>query len=175
VRYPRELPQRVARTLPAEPEFPFVLAAPAAPDAAIDALFRRSFGSAAPREPLHFVARAADGTVAAYVHYIGFKPGVYLCGGLCVAPRAYRALSPGARRQVAQAGSLSRWLLARSIAALEAKRAVFAFTGDARSRRDVLALGFEPAAGPYLVVQWHAAPREDRAGLVAVVATLGPF
>jgi hypothetical protein len=161
--------------LEARTEFPFVVATVDQPDDAIDRLFRKSFGSAAPREPIHFVAmRGADRAVAGYVHFIPYKPGVYLCGGLCVATSIYRTLSAEERCAVADNGSLSRWLLAQAIAALAEKQAVFAYSGDARSRRDTLALGFAPA-GEHLLVQWHSAPVHLRNRLIDDVNRLGPF
>jgi len=154
----------------------FVLGQPDAPDAAIAALFRRAFGSAPPREPFHFVAYPREGGApAAYVHYIEYKPGVFLCGGLCVDARVYRQLSGGERESVSREGSLSRWLLARSIEALPRKQAVFAFTGNIQSGRDGLALGFVKVAAPHLLVQWHACAVDARAARVAEVAALGPF
>lgn len=156
--------------------FPFALQRPDEPDAAIAALFRRVFGAEPPREPWHFAAYPrAGGPVAAYVHYIECRPGIFLCGGLCVDARAYRKLAAPLRGRIARDGSLSRWLLARSIEALPAKQAVFGYIGSAQSRRDALALGFEPVAAPHLYVQWHACPPDLRAARTAEVAALGPF
>jgi hypothetical protein len=160
-----------------EPSFPFVVERVDDPDARIDALFAKCFGAAAPREPLHFTAVRAGSPrrVAGYVHFLPYKPGIFLCGGLCVDSAIYRTLTPPERERVAQRGSLSRWLSEQSIALLESKQAVFAYTGDARSRRDAAALGFEPARAPHLFVQWHQAPAADRGGMVEDVARLGPF
>ena len=141
---------------------------------AASALFRRAFGADPPTFPRHFLA-LRGGDVVGYVHYTAFEPGVYLCGGLCVDQRVYRALSPAQREALAARGSLSRWLLEASIAALGAKRAVFAYTGDTRSRRDVLALGFVPAAGRYLLAQWHEEAMAARATLVRRIEAQGPF
>jgi hypothetical protein len=155
--------------------FPFSLACPAEPDAAMDALFRRSFGSPAPREPHHFAARHSGGGTWAYVHYIEAEAGVYLCGGLCVDARVYRRLTTRQRARIARMGSLSRWISDRSIAMLPRKRAVFAYTGDARSQRDAAALGFVAAREPHLLVQWHGEPPQGRAALVDRVVALGRF
>ena len=102
-------------------------------------------------------------------------PGVYLCGGLCVDTRVYRSLDAPSRATISREGSLSRWLIERSIAALAPLRAVFAYTGDARSRRDAFAVGYVPAAGDHLLVQWHGEPATSRAALVARVEKLGRF
>ena len=152
----------------------------------VEALFRRSFeGRAAPRVPRHYVAflRATQETFG-YIHYHPFEPGVYLCGGLCVDASLYRRLGSAERDALRKQGSLSRWLIRESTAALEDRRAVFAFTGNTLSRRDALALGYVSTA-PYLhlfsrarrhlLVQWHATGEEDRKALVRRVASGGPF
>jgi hypothetical protein len=140
------------------------------------ALFRRCFRSEPPEYRRHFVAmRPSDELVAGYIHFTEFERGVYLCGGLCIDARLYRRLSPGERAAIAGRGSLSRWLLDEGIAALGHKRAVFAYTGNILSRRDVFALGFVPAAGRFLLVQWHQEPGHSREALVRRVEALGPF
>lgn len=166
----------IAQTI-SGPEAAFrVIEMPAADDR-IDALFRKSFGSPAPTMPRHFAAFAnADPTRAAgYVHYTAYEPGVFLLGGLCVDSAIYRLLSDDQRQAIAGAGSLSRWLMQRSIAALGERRAIFGYTGDVRTRRDSAALGFVRVREPYLFAQWHDAPEDERDALVARVAALGPF
>ena len=145
--------------------------APAAP------LFRRSFGAEPPSIPRHFVAvpRFDADQVSAYVHFRECEPGVYLCGGLCVDTRVYRRMSAQTRTQLKSAGSLSRWLSDTSIGMLGRKRAVFAYTGNVRSRRDAFALGFELTGHPHLLVQWHDEPQAKRGELLSDVARLGPF
>lgn len=149
-----------------------------APDERVDALFRRSFGTPAPREPRHFVAthrRGAREHVVAYIHFTEWRPGVYLCGGLCVDERVYRTLTAPERSVVAARGSLSRWLSDEAISALPAKIAVFAYTGNTRSRRDAAAIGFVPLDVPNLFVQWHGFDSDQQGPLVRAVAELGPF
>ncbi len=146
------------------------------PDAV--ALFRRAFGADLPTEPCHFVASMSIGgrdKAVGYVHFISFAPMVYLCGGLCIDSAVYRQLSEPQRRAVAACGSLSRWLLEASIAGLGPKEAVFAYTGDVRTRRDVIALGFAIVKEPYLLVQWHGPPSSHRVELVERVGAHGPF
>jgi hypothetical protein len=157
--------------------FPFTLeeTAQAGPEA--ERLFRRKFGAAPPDFPRHFVARSRGETpaVAAYIHFTAAAPGVYLVGGLCVDTRIYRTLTREERERVAAAGSLSRWVIERSTRALGARRAVYAFTGNTLSVRDALALGYEPAHGKHLYVQWHGEPAAGRAALTERIAQLGPF
>ena len=150
-------------------------------------VFERAFHGRPPEAPRHFVAtlaREGADSVAAYVHFRAFEPSVYLVGGLCVDTPIYRKLTPKERSLVAGYGSLSRWLLRAATVELGAKRAVFAYTGDLRSRRDVLALGYvAPRSGlpwfsrarKYLLVQWHDEPEADRSALVKRVAAIGPF
>lgn len=142
------------------------------------ALFERSFNASPPDFPRHFVVRKAqepERGVCGYIHYTEFEPGVYLLGGLCVDARLYRRLAPEIRGEIAGHGSLSRWLLVRSIEGLGPKCAVFAHTGNAISRRDGEAVGFVQASGRHLIVQWHDEPPESRASLVLRVEALGPF
>jgi peptidoglycan/xylan/chitin deacetylase (PgdA/CDA1 family) len=155
--------------------FPLALREVATLDDDVADLFRRSFGSDPPDFPRHFVARDPDGQVVGYVHFTQQEPEVFLVGGLCVDFRAYRRMSNGERDVVALEGSISRWILSESIAALGSKRAVFAYTGNTMSRRDVLALGFVPASGRYLLVQWHGEPAGERPPLVSRITAAGAF
>jgi hypothetical protein len=153
------------------------------PDSGSIELFERAFKSPPPMEPRHFVAilQRKDGSdnahrVGGYIHFSRFEDGVFLCGGLCIDWRLYRALSRDERAEIAGQGSLSRWLSLKSIASLGDRTAVFAYTGDRRSRRDALALGFETTRAPFLLVQWHGAiPDSSRAALISRVEAHGPF
>ena len=150
----------------------------AKPDAPVTALFMRSFKAPPPDHPRHFVAlhvAPVGREVCAYVHLTPLEHDVFLLGGLCVDPSIYRRMTPGERHEVAGHGSMSRWLLAQSIELAGSKRAVFAYTGNALTRRDCLALGFLAAAGPYLLVQWHDQPASERDALIRRVERLGPF
>jgi hypothetical protein len=167
----------MAETTSTQASFPFVLQELDQPNAQAQRLFMRSFRSAAPDYPRHFIAvrrTPAGDEVSAYIHFTAWQPGVFLCGGLCVDTRVYRRLTAGERKQVADAGSLSRWCTDQSILALGPKRAVFAYTGDHRSRRDGFAIGSLPV-GRYLIVQWHDEPLEQRDALVRRVEALGAF
>ena len=157
--------------------FPFAIAELPAADDRVESLFRKSFGAPAPTIPRHFIAfRIGDlERAAGYVHYTSYGPGLFLLGGLCVDASIYRMLSSSERRQVSDVGSLSRWLMKQSIAELGAMRAVFGYTGDVRSRRDILAIGFTQAAIPYLFAQWHSEPTSMRERTIGEVAALGPF
>jgi hypothetical protein len=139
-------------------------------------LFERSFGTQPPDFPWHFVAiHTASGKVCGYVHYTEHSPGIYLCGGLCVDARIYRQISRAERDAIAAKGSISRWLSDVSIHRLPAKRAVFAFTGNLRSRNDAIALGFVSAVPPHLWVQWHTTDAPTRRRLQEEVQGIGPF
>lgn len=157
---------------------PFIVREVAEPGDVVEALFRKTFRAAAPRTPRHFVAvleRGGTRRVAAYLHATVQEPGVFLMGGLVVDTRVYRLLTPEEREAVSSQGSLSRWLIARTTDLLGPKRAAFAFTGNLLSQRDSLALGYQPARGPHLLVQWHDEPLASRAALVARIAAIGGF
>jgi hypothetical protein len=153
------------------------------PDGAAIGLFERAFKSPPPTDPRHFVAilrrkddRRNGHGLGGYIHFIRFEDGVFLCGGLCIDSRLYRTLSRDEREAIARQGSLSRWLASNSIAALGRTNAVFAYTGDKRSRSDAFAIGFIPTEAPFLLVQWHdALPDSARAALVSRVVAHGPF
>lgn len=159
-------------------EWPFSVEELASPGADVDSLFRRLFKTPPPDFPRHFVVRfrsESGSRLAAYMHFTAQEPGVYLLGGLGVDTRVYRLVQPGVRHRLAEEGSLSRWFLHEAIAALGSKRAVFAYTGDIRSRRDAHAIGMVDARPPYLFVQWHEEPQATRSALVERIAALGPF
>ena len=150
------------------------------PTEGVRELFRRSFHSVPPDEPRHFVALLEPSgrpgpETAGYVHFTQIESSVYLCGGLCVDARLYRTMTAAQRAMVAAVGSLSRWLSVEAIHGLGQKRAVFAYTGDARSRRDALAIGFVPTEYRHLFVQWHAEAEDRRGALIERIGALGPF
>ena len=157
---------------------PFVVREIENPDAKAAELFHAAFGASIPTFPRHFTAmlrRNGSERIAAYVNLRAFDEGVFLCGGLCVDPRVYRLISEEERSRVAAEGSLSRWLSKTAIASLGRKRAVFAYSGDTRSRRDAAALGFVATGSPHLLVQWHHEPQESRHALVRRVEAMGAF
>lgn len=159
-------------------EFPFTCEELDQPNSQAKALFARTFRSEPPSEGRHFVswfqAEGRERRVAGYIHFYPWSPGVFLCGGLCVDPTIYRLLSKEQRAAVRESGSLARWLVDTSISMLGPKRAVFAYTGNAHSRRDGFILGSVPA-GKYLIVQWHEEPEAGRQKLIARISELGAF
>ena len=157
--------------------FPFQICEFDRPDERVRALFDKQFHAPPPDFPRHFVAVLNQNShaISGYVHFTAHEPGVFLLGGLCVDSLVYRQLTANDRAIVAAEGSLARWLMKNSIQRLGPLRAVFGYTGDTRSRRDTAALGFVPAAQPYLIVQWHQQPFATRAALVEAIVNLGPF
>lgn len=158
-------------------QMPFHVAELERPDADVDRLFRRLFHADPPDFPRHFVVRVdtTDGVrLAAYMHFTPHEAGVFLLGGLGVDASTYRMLTPEVRTALAAEGSLSRWFLRRAIDGLGPKRAVFAYTGDTRSRRDAHAIGMLPV-GKFLFVQWHDEPEPLRGALLSRIEALGPF
>lgn len=157
--------------------FPFRLKEVDKPDERVISLFQKSFGALPPVQPRHFCAICQrNESLAAYIHYKEQEPGVFLIGGLCVDSRTYKNnLTAHQRKIVSNEGSLSRWVLDRSIASLGKKRAIFAYTGNTCSRRDIISLGFVSVQEPYLFVQWHEEPKSERQKLINKIGLLGPF
>lgn len=139
-------------------------------------LFRRAFRAEPPDFPVHFVAQHPRAGIAGYVHYTEHSPGVLLCGGLCVDAGLYRVMPAHERDALRQKGSLSRMMLADSIAQLAPGVAVFAYTGSIASARDVLALGFTRVPGErYLYVRWFTDAADVREDTARQVVALGAF
>lgn len=139
-------------------------------------LFERCFRLSIPGFPRHFELRADGGPAIGYVHFTRLEAGVYLCGGLCVDAWSYRKCSHRARSGLRNGGTWSRQLLRESIELLGSKRAVFAYSGNAVSVRDIGSLGFVDTVHGLLYVQWHSAvDPAERAELVERAFAVAPF
>ena len=129
---------------------PFVVKESIALTEGVISLFDRSFHASPPEFPRHFVALEAvqPSEVAAYVHFTAAEGGVFLLGGLCVDERCYRRLDHQQRRAIAAEGSLSRWLLRRSIELLKQLGRTLAipatYAAAATSRRSALSSLLNP-------------------------------
>jgi hypothetical protein len=148
------------------------------PDFEVVDLFKRVFASAPPTYGRHFIASVRldqQTLLGGYINFIVWQPQVFLCGGLCVNLAAYQSMSAADRATLKARGSLSRLLSDEAIRSLGPARGVFAYTNDTKSRRDAFALGFVPASGDHLLVQWHDEPEAGRDELIRRVDALGPF
>jgi hypothetical protein len=142
-------------------------------------LFQRSFAAPPPDEPSHYVAFYREHPLIfrtlGYIHFRAYR-GVYLGGGLCIDPHAYRRLPPEHRRLLRTTGGIAEQLLRFGIDALHEVPAHFVYVVDSRSERIVRRVGFVPTEHQYLLVRWNqaiAAGEQQR--LIRMVAELGPF
>jgi len=145
-------------------------------------LFRKSFGHPVPPMPRHFVMfyRAAGATpesaiVIGYAHQLPFED-VYLAGGMCIDPHAYRRLPRWLFDQVKEQGGLATIIMRESIARLGNCPAVFGHVGDRRARISDLRAGFVDTGRRYLMVNWRKAlPPAEQVALIERVEAIGPF
>ena len=123
------------------------------------ALFRRKFGQEVPDFPRHFVAMV-DGTCAGYVHYTAWQ-GDYLCGGLCIDERAYRALSTQQREWLHERGGIAEILLRHAHSALADGATIWGYLSDRQAEAVDRRVGFEKVAEPYLFALWRKPISEE--------------
>ncbi len=123
------------------------------------ALFRRKFGQEIPDFPRHFVAMVGD-TCAGYVHYSAWQ-GDYLCGGLCIDDRAYRALAAEQRAWLRQRGGIAEIMLRHAHAALTDGATIWGYIGDKQAEAVDRRVGFEKVAEPYLFAIWRKPISEE--------------
>jgi len=142
-------------------------------------LFQRSFAAPPPDEPKHYVAFYREKPLLfrtlGYIHFRAYR-GVYLGGGLCIDPHAYRRLPEEHRRLLRATGGIAEQLLRTGIDASKEVPAHFVYVGDLRSERIVQRVGFVHTEHQYLLVRWNqsiAASEQQR--LIKMVAELGPF
>lgn len=147
---------------------------------AAGALFKRAFGHDIPDYPRHFILTYAadDGAaprVVAYVHQSAYHE-VFLCGGMCVDERAYRAFPRGLFAQVRAQGGLATIVTRDSFEFLGDSPAVFGHVGEPRARAADLRTGFVDTGIEHLMVVWRRAlPVAEQARLIALVQAHGPF
>ncbi len=137
-------------------------------------LFRRKFGQEIPQFPRHFVAMAGK-ECAGYVHYTAWQ-GDYLCGGLCIDDRVYRALSPLQRAWLRDRGGIAEMMMRHAHAALTDGAAIWGYIGDKQAEAVDRRVGFEKVAEPYLFVIWVKPISEDgKKRRIAAAEKLGAF
>jgi hypothetical protein len=137
-------------------------------------LFLRKFGQNIPDFPRHFVAMIGD-SCAGYVHYTAWQ-GDYLCGGLCIDERAYRALSVEQRHWVRQRGGIAEIMLRHAHAALGDAATIWGYVGDKQAEAVDRRVGFEKVAEPYLFAIWRTNISDtEKQSRVAEVQKIGPF
>ena len=148
-------------------------------------LFRRSFGHPVPPMPRHYVMfyRAPeDGgrgggqpVVVGYTHQLAFED-VYLAGGMCIDPAAYRWFPRWLFDAVKREGGLATIIMRDSFATLGECPAVFGHVGEKRARLADLRAGFVDTGRLHLMVHWRRPlPREEQERLIERIAGIGPF
>jgi hypothetical protein len=137
-------------------------------------LFRRKFGQEIPDFPRHFVAMIG-GTCAGYVHYTAWQ-GDYLCGGLCIDDRAYRALSAEQRDWLRERGGIAEIMMRHAHAALTDGATIWGYIGDKQAEAVDRRVGFEKVAEPYLFAIWRKPISEEgKRRRIAEAVKLGGF
>jgi len=146
-------------------------------------LFQRSFKHDVPNYPRHFVlvysppAEEDDTTprVVAYAHQRPYE-NVYLGGGMCADPAAYRRMPRWLFEQVRDEGGLATIVSRGSIAALGDSPASFGHVGEPRARAADLRTGYVDTGLDHLMVYWRRElPEDEKRRLIERVAAVGPF
>ncbi len=151
----------------------------------IDPLFRRRYGSDAPRVPAHVVAFARTGprddaprgalVPVCYVHFHRLGDMV-LVGGLVTDGDALRALPTARQQAIRDAGGIALNMLRYGFHRFEDTDAHVGYCGDARAYEVDLQAGFRPTQHQYLLIHTPRplAPARE-AELIVRAHALGPF
>lgn len=142
-------------------------------------LFFRNFRQVIPDFPRHFLLvremPSGESVTLGYVHHTPFESS-YLAGGLVVDAWKFRHLSGPEQAEVRERGGMAEWLMADSCRLLDARDAVFACIGDAKSLTVNLRVGFRATEHPYLYILASPTARpETLQPLAARVAARGLF
>lgn len=145
-------------------------------------LFRKSFGHPIPDYPRNFVlvyspppGSPETARVVAYVHHSPCED-VFLAGGMCVDPAAYRSFPRPLFEAVKRDGGLATIVMRASLATLAEAPAVFAHVGEPRSRQAILRAGFVDTGRPHIMAFWRRTlPEEEKQRLLDKVEAVGPF
>ncbi len=149
------------------------------------ALFRKSFGHPVPAMPRHYVMfylppgsvgrEPARPIVIGYTHQLAFE-NVYLAGGMCIDPAAYRMFPRWLFDQVKAEGGLATIIMRDSFTTLGDCPAVFGHVGDKRARLADLRAGFVDTGRLHLMVHWRRPlPREEQERLIERIERVGRF
>jgi peptidoglycan/xylan/chitin deacetylase (PgdA/CDA1 family) len=146
------------------------------------ALFRKSFGQPVPDYPRHFVlvhspyaGETRKPEVVAYVHHSPFE-NVFLAGGMCADPAAYRTFPKPLFDSVKRDGGLATIVMRESFALLGEAPAVFGHVGEPRARQADLRAGFVDTGRTHLMAVWRKPLADgEKEQLLDKVEALGPF
>ena len=151
----------------------------------VAALFRKSFGHPVPPMPRHYVMfylpPGPDGReltqplVIGYTHQLAYE-NVYLAGGMCIDPAAYRLFPRWLFNEVKREGGLATIIMKDSFATLGDCPAVFGHVGDKRARLADLRAGFVDTGRLHLMVHWRRQlPHEEQERLIDRIERIGRF
>lgn len=150
------------------------------PPAAVEELFARVFGCAAPTSGVHFYPCwehcSGQRTLLGYGHMTDHS-NLWLAGGLITDRYMLRTLEAPIRAELRSLGGVAAWLNAHVVNVLaEAKPATFHYTGNARSRALAIAHGARELDHPYLLIRENRPlATGERAALINDALAVGPF
>jgi hypothetical protein len=137
-------------------------------------LFRRKFGQEIPNFPKHFVAMIGE-QCAGYVHYSAWQ-GDYLCGGLCIDERAYRALNVEQRAWIRERGGIAEIMMRGAHPSLEDGAVIWAYMGNKQAQSVAFRIGYVATTSPCLFVRWqHSLSDIDKQKKMDMAMKLEPF
>ena len=145
-------------------------------------LFQKSFGHVIPDYPKHFVlvysppAGSAEAPrIVAYVHFSPYEE-VFLGGGMCADPGAYRAFPKPLFDVVKREGGLATIVTRDALGMLGDSPAAFGHVGEPRARQADLRTGFVDTGRPHIMAYWRRAlPDAEKQRLLDKVEKIGPF
>jgi hypothetical protein len=138
------------------------------------ALFRRKFGQEIPNFPKHFVAMIGE-QCAGYVHYTAWQ-GDYLCGGLCIDDRVYRALNAEQRTSIRERGGIAEIMMRAAHPSLEDGAVIWAYMGNKQAQSVAFRIGYVATASPCLFVRWqHPLSDVEKQKRMDIAMKLEPF
>ncbi len=140
-------------------------------------LFERSFRSAPPDSPVHYVCYCKEQSGISMVGYGHCTPcpNYYLGGGMCTDNRALRRLSVATRKAISQRGGIAQFLIETIFSMSADKSAVFSYVGHPVALEIDLRSGFQKTKHRHLIVHWTRGAPDNAATMINEVHALGPF
>lgn len=140
-------------------------------------LFERSFRSAPPEFPAHYVCYCKEQDLVSVVGYghCTISSRYYLGGGMCTDNRALRKLAASTRQAIAGRGSVAQFLIESIFSMSMDKAAVFSYVGHPVALEIDLRSGFQKTKYRHLIVHWQHGVPTDAEALIDEVHAIGPF
>lgn len=142
-------------------------------------LFRRVFGAPIPDYPRHLVClyQSAPGVLrtAGYAHFSVFES-FHLIGGLMVDKSLYPSIPKEHLAELQADNSIAQFILREAIPLLGKATAIFAYTGDARSRELNFRVGYVATHLEKLYAYWQVdLPEAVKRAAAERVMKIAPF